>query len=195
MGSVVYSMTVSLDGFIAGPDGAIDWSEPDAELFEFHTQRLRETGTQLCGRRLYETMLYWETAEEGSLPPGHAEFARLWKALPKVVFSTGLESVTGNCRLLRGGVAEEVSRLKREPGRDIAGGGAGLAGACMQHGLIDEWELFVAPVLLGGGTPYFLALDRRVSMEPVETRVFPSRVVHLRYRRRQDGPQAAARPT
>lgn len=183
MRKLIYSMSVTLDGYIAGPDGAIDWSVPDDDLFLFHTHRVRETGLQLCGRRLYETMLYWETAEDGPLAAQQVEFAQIWKALPKVVFSTTLEDVVGNTRLARDGVAEEVSRLKEQPGKDIAVGGAGLAGACMRLGLIDEWRLFVAPVLLGGGTPYFPALDGTVDLELVETKTFGSRVVYLRYAR------------
>lgn len=187
MRKLVYSMSASLDGYIAAADGAIDWSVPDEELFLFHTDRVRESGVQLCGRRLYETMLYWETAEDGPLAAEQVEFAQIWKALPKVVFSTTLESVVGNTRLARDGVAEEVSRLKAQPGKDIAVGGAGLAGACMQLGLIDEWQLFLAPVLLGGGTPYFPALDDRVDLELVETKTFGSRVVYLRYARAGEG--------
>jgi dihydrofolate reductase len=186
MRSLIYSMTVSLDGFIAAPDGAIDWSVPDEELFAFHTERVQETGMQLCGRRLYETMLYWETAEESPLAADQVRFAQIWKALPKVVFSTTLQSVVGNARLARDGVGEEVSRLKEQPGKDIEVGGAGLARACMALDLIDEWRLFVSPVLLGGGTPYFPALDERVNVELVETRTFGSRVVYVRYRRASD---------
>jgi dihydrofolate reductase len=151
-------------------------------LFRFHTRQVQETGVHLCGRRLYETMVYWETAEESPLLAEHATFARIWKALPKVVFSTTLESVVGNTRLATGGVGEEVSRLKEQPGKDIAVGGAGLARACMKLELIDEWRLFVSPVVLGGGTPYFPALDNRINLELVETRTFGSRVVYLRYR-------------
>jgi dihydrofolate reductase len=183
MRKLSYSMTVSLDGFIAGRDGAIDWSVPDEELFRFHTHEVRETGVQLCGRRLYETMVYWETAEESPLAAEYVEFAQIWKALPKVVFSTTLESVVGNARLAAGSVGEEVSRLKEQPGKDIAVGGAGLARACMELDLIDEWRLFVSPVLLGGGTPYFPTLDERINLELVETKTFGSRVVYLRYRR------------
>jgi dihydrofolate reductase len=188
MRSLIYSMTVSLDGFMAGPDGAIDWSVPDEELFRFHTQHVKEIGMHLCGRRLYETMVYWETAEEGPLAADQVEFAQIWKALPKVVFSTTLESVVGNTRLARGGVGEEVSRLKEQPGKDIGVGGAGLARACMKLGLIDEWRLFVSPVLLGGGTPYFPALDEKINLELVETRTFCARVVFLRYRLASDAP-------
>ena len=187
MRKLIYSMSVSLDGYIAGPDGTIDWSVPDDELFLFHTQHMQETGVHLCGRRLYETMVYWETAEESPLAAEHAKFAQIWKALPKVVFSSTLESVVGNTRLARDGVGEEVSRLKEQPGKDIAVGGAGLAGACMELGLIDEWRLFVSPVLLGGGTPYFPTLDERIKLELVETKTFGSRVVYLRYRRVSDG--------
>ncbi|MGH2832979.1 MAG: dihydrofolate reductase family protein [Solirubrobacteraceae bacterium] len=186
MRKLVYSMTVSLDGYIAAPDGTIDWSVPDEELFRFHTQHVQETGVHLCGRRLYETMVYWETAEESPLAADQVEFAQLWKALPKVVFSTTLQNVVGNTRLLRDGVGEEVSRLKEQPGKDIAVGGAGLAGACMEVGLIDEWRLFVAPVVLGGGTPYFPTLEQRINLELVETKTFGSRVVYLRYRRVSD---------
>ena len=153
MRRLIYSMTVSLDGFIAGPDGGIDWSVPDEELFRFHTQQVKETGVQLCGRRLYETMLYWETTPEAGLSEEYLEFAQIWKAVPKVVFSRTLESVVGNTRLARDGLGEEVARLKEQPGKDMAVGGAGLARACMDLGLIDEWRLFVSPVLLGGARP------------------------------------------
>jgi dihydrofolate reductase len=186
MRKLIYSMTVSLDGYIAGPDGAIDWSVPDEDLFRFHHQQVQEIGVHLCGRRLYETMVYWETAEESPLAAGHVEFAQTWKALPKVVFSTTLESVVGNIRLARDGVGEEVSRLKEQPGKDIGVGGATLARACMKLELVDEWRLFVTPVLLGGGTPYFPTLDERIDLELVETKTFGSRVVYLRYKRVPD---------
>jgi dihydrofolate reductase len=181
MRKLIYSLTVSLDGFIAGPGGAIDWSVPDEELFRFHHQRVQEIGMQLCGRRLYETMVYWETAEQSPLDADEVEFARTWKALPKVVFSTTLQSVVGNTRLATDGVGEEVVRVKEQPGKDIAVGGAGLATTCMELGLIDEWRLFVSPVVLGGGTPYFPTLDERINLELVETKTFGSRVVYLRY--------------
>ena len=188
MRRLIYSMTVSLDGFIAGPDGAIDWSVPDEELFRFHTQRVQETGVQLCGRRLYETMAYWETADEGPLAADHVRFAKIWKALPKVVFSTTLDGVVGNSRLASDGVGEEVSRLKAQPGKDIAVGGAGLARSCMELGLIDEWRLFVSPVLLGGGTPYFPPLEETINLELVDTQTFGARVVCLRYRPASNAP-------
>jgi dihydrofolate reductase len=184
MGKLIYSMSVSLDGFIAGPDGEIDWSAPDEELHRFHNDQARELGAHLCGRRLYEAMVYWETADQNPSAPEHVlEFARIWQDLPKIVFSKDLETVEGNARLVRDGVAEEVARLKEQPGKDIAIGGAGLASAAIRLDLVDEYRLFVSPVVLGGGTPYFPDLDAKLDLELVETRRFGSRVVHLRYRR------------
>ena len=184
MRKLIYSMTVSVDGFIAGPGGEIDWSAPDEELHRFHNQQTRELGALLCGRRLYEVMAYWETADENPSAPDHElEFARIWKALPKVVFSKTLEKVAANARLVRDGAAEEVAKLKEQPGKDLAVGGAGLASTLMKAGLIDEYRLFVRPVVLGGGTPYFPALDERINLELVETQTFGSRVVYVRYRR------------
>src|SRR5437762_9694381 len=128
MRKLIYSMGVSLDGFIAGPDGEIDWSPPDEERHRFHNQQTREIGVHLLGRRLYEVMSYWETAEDNpSIRDYELEFARIWKALPKIVFSKTLETVEGNTRLVRDGVAEEVAKLKEQPGKDLAVGGAGLA--------------------------------------------------------------------
>jgi dihydrofolate reductase len=181
---LIYSMGVSLDGFIAGPGGEIDWSAPDEELHRFHNRQTLELGVHLCGRRLYEVMLPWESADEKPSTSDHGlEFARIWESLPKIVFSHTLETVEGNARLASGGVAEEVARLKQEPGKDVAVGGAGLASSLIRLGLIDEFRLFVSPVVLGGGTPYFPTVERRISLELVETRTFGSRVVYLRYRR------------
>jgi len=184
MRKLIYSMGVSLDGFIAGPHGEIDWSAPDEELHRFHNRQARELGAQLCGRRLYEAMLPWETFEGGaSAGEPELEFARIWQALPKVVFSTTLDRVEGNARLATDGVADEVARLKEQPGGDLDVGGAGLASTCTRLGLVDEYRLFVSPVVLGGGTPYFPALAERIGLELVETRTFGSRVVYVRYRR------------
>jgi dihydrofolate reductase len=183
MRKLIYSMGVSLDGFIAGPDGEIDWSAPDEELHRFHNQQMLEVGAHLCGRRLYETMVYWETAEENPLASDYElEFARIWKKLPKIVFSRTLEKVEGNARLVRDGVAEEVARLQEQPGKDLAVGGAGLASMLIRLGLVDEYRQYVSPVVVGGGTPYFPALDERINLELVETQTFGSRVVYVRYR-------------
>jgi dihydrofolate reductase len=185
MGQVIFSMSVSLDGFIAGPHGEIDWSAPDEELHRFHNAQTRELGAHLCGRRLYEVMTYWDTAgEDPSAAEHEREFAGIWKRLPKVVFSSSLERVTGNARLATAGVGEEVARLKRQPGGDVGVGGAGLAASLIELGLIDEYRLFVSPVVLGGGTPFFPPLPERIDLELVETRTFGSRVVYARYRAR-----------
>jgi dihydrofolate reductase len=184
MAKLIYSMGVSLDGFIVGPDGKFDWSAPDEELHRFHNQQTRELGAHLCGRRLYEVMVFWETAGADPSAAEHVlEFARIWKNLPKVVFSTTLDKVEGNATLARGGVAEEVAKLKEQPGDDVAVGGAGLASSLIELDLIDEYRLFVSPIVVGGGTPFFPAREERINLELVETRTFGSRVVYVRYRR------------
>jgi dihydrofolate reductase len=184
MRSVTYSMNVSLDGYIAGPDGDFDWTAPDEEVFRFVTDEIREVGVYLLGRRLYETMLYWETADQDpSLDDSMLEWAAIWKPLPKVVFSTTLSAVQGNARLASRGLAEEVERLRAEAGEgNIAIGGAALAAEAAALGLIDEYRARVCPLLVGGGTPFFPQRDRRVDLELVDSRTFSSRVVYLRYR-------------
>jgi dihydrofolate reductase len=177
-------MGPSLDGFIAGPGGEIDWGAPDDELHRFHNEQVRELGVHLCGRRLYEEMAYWDTAgEDPALGEVALEFAGIWKELPKIVFSNTLDGVTGNATLATAGVEEVVADLKRQPGKDLAVGGAGLASACIERGLVDEFRLFVYPVVLGAGTPFFPPMDERIELELLETRTFGSRVVYLRYRR------------
>jgi dihydrofolate reductase len=181
---VIFSMGVSLDGFIAGPNGEIDWAAPDEELLRFHNEQTRELGAHFSGRGLYEDMLVWETADQDpSAAELVLEFARIWQSLPKIVFSKTLEKVEGNARLARDGVAEEVAKFQEQPGKDLAVGGARLASTFTRLGLIDEYRLFVSPVVLGGGTPYFPTLDETIDLELVETRTFGSRVVYLRYRR------------
>ena len=183
MRSVTYSMGVSLDGYIVGPDGDITAPPPDEEVFRFVTDEIRRVGVHLMGRKLYETMLYWETAQDQSLDDAEIEWAALWKPLPKVVFSTTLSAVQGTARLASGGLAEEIERLRAEPGEgDIAIGGATLAAEAAALGLIDEYRARVYPVLVGGGTPFFPQHEHRVDLELVETRTFSSRVVYLRYR-------------
>jgi len=184
MRRVTYSMSMSLDGYIAGPDGSFDWPGFSQDVFRFWIDEIRGVGVHLMGRRLYETMLYWETADqEGSLDDAELEWAALWNPLPKVVFSTTLSAVQGNARLVTGGLAEEIERLRAEPGGgDIAIGGATLAVEAAALGLIDEYQVMVYPVLVGGGIPFFPRAERRVDLELVETRTFNSKVVYLRYR-------------
>jgi len=184
MRSVSYSMSMSLDGYIVGPDGDFDWSGPDEDVFRFWIDEIRGVGVHLLGRRLYETMLYWETAEQdGSLSESELEWAALWNPLPKVVFSTTLSTVQGNARLASGSLQEEIERLRAEPGEgEIAIGGASLAAEAGSLGLIDDYRAIVYPVLVGGGIPFFPRRERRVDLELVETRTFSSRFVYLRYR-------------
>jgi dihydrofolate reductase len=185
MRSLIYPMTVSLDGFIAGPSGEIDWSAPDEELHRFHNERVRDVDLQLCGRRLSETMLVWDDWERVR-PESSAvelEFAQLWRALPKLVFSSTLEEVGHNATLVRGDAVEEVARLKQEPGGSIEVGGATLAAPLIRAGLVDDFRLFVAPVVLGRGIPYFPPTEERIGLRLVETRTFGSTAVYLRYDR------------
>jgi len=184
MGKVIYSMGISLDGYIAGPDGSFDWSAPSEELHRFHNERTGALSCHLLGRNLYETMAYWETADrDPDLGEVEREFADIWQQLPKVVFSTTLEQVEGNTRLARDGVVEEVERLKADQKGDLGVGGAGLAATLIEADLVDEFDPFVYPVIAGGGTPFLPALEEPLDLELVETRTFGSGVVSLRYRR------------
>jgi dihydrofolate reductase len=182
MSRVVYSMGVSLDGFIASTDGSIEWTGPDEELFRFHTEQVRELGGHVMGRRLYEEMLYWETVDRTFSKSEHeVEFAELGKPLPKLVFSRTLDRVEGNTRLATGDVADEFERLKRETDGDVGVGGANFASTCIELGLVDEYRPFVYPVALGGGIPFFPPLAERIEMRLIETREFATGVVYLRY--------------
>jgi dihydrofolate reductase len=181
MPDVIYEMGVSADGYIAGPDGTFAWAEPDPELHQFHNDQARALGGHLLGRRLYETMLYWETAGDDPEPVVR-DFAAVWQALPKVVFSRTLDAVEGtNTRLATSDVATELAALRSSVTGEVAIGGAGLAAEAARLGLIDEYRLFVYPVAVGGGTPFF-PRDHRLDLELVETRRFGSAVVLQRYR-------------
>jgi dihydrofolate reductase len=187
MATLVYSMGVSLDGFISGPDGDISWSAPDEELHRFHNRQAEATDLQLCGRRLYETMLVWEAWEEEQPDSSEAalEFAPIWRATPKLVFSRTLDRVAGNARLATGNAVETVRGLKAETDGELAVGGAGLAADLIRAGLVDEYRLFVSPVVLGAGTPFFPPLAEQIDLELVETRDFSSRVAYLRCRAKE----------
>ena len=189
MRSVTYSMSMSLDGYIVGPDGSFDWGAPEPDVFRFWIEDIRGVGVHLLGRRLYETMLYWETADQDpSLGADEREWSALWKPLPKVVFSRTLSSVQGNARLASVGLAGEIERLRAEPERtEIAIGGATLAAQAAALDLIDEYRVMVYPVLVGGGIPFFARDERRVDLELVETRTFASKVVYLCYRAARGG--------
>ncbi len=179
---LIYSMSVSVDGFIADRDGALDWSAPDEELFRFHLEHVRGLGGFLCGRRLYETMLVWETDPAMRGTELDAAFADAWSAIPKVVFSSTLDGVQGNARLAEASLADEAASAL-DAGEDVAIGGAGLAAGALEIGLVDELRMFRNPVVLGGGTPFLPPFAERVQLDLIETRTFGSRVVYERYRR------------
>lgn len=189
MRKVIYSMLVSLDGFIETPSRSLDWHLIDEEIHQFINDQQATIDTYLYGRRLYELMAeYWPTADTNPSAPGYeVEFARIWKNMPKIVFSKTLERVAWNSRLVRDNLAEEFARLKAQPGKDISVGGPTLAASFMQLGLIDEYQLFVHPIVLGGGTPFFPALDDPIKLRLVETHTFGSGVVYLRYQRADAG--------
>ena len=189
MGKLIYSMMVSLDGFIETPNRELDWVIVDEELHTFVNAQTREIGTFLYGRRLYELMAdYWPTADaDPSAPEYIVEFSRIWKEKPKLVFSKTLEKAEWNSRLVRDVIPDEVARLKQQSGRDLDIGGPTLAATCMRLGLIDEYRLFVNPIVLGGGTPYLPPLPGRLRLRLVGTRVFGSGVTYLRYERESAG--------
>ena len=180
---LIYSMSVSVDGFIADREGAFGWTAPTEDQFRFHTAQIRELGGYLCGRRLYETMVPWET--DPSLRDNElgVAFADVWCAIPKVVFSSTLDSVQGNARLANASVAEEVAAALDATDKDVSIGGAGLAAAGIALGLVDELRLFRDPVLVGGGTPFLPPVTEDVPLDLVETRTFGARVIYERYRR------------
>lgn len=180
---LIYAISVSVDGYIADRDGGIDWHVPSDELFEFHLARVRGLGAYVCGRKLYETMVPWEGDPSLRETELGAEFADVWCAVPKVVFSRTLERVEGNARLARGSVAEEIAAALAETARDVEIGGAGLAGAAMELGLVDELHIFRVPIVLGGGTPHLPVIAHAAPLDLIDTRTFAGGVVFERYRR------------
>lgn len=185
MRKVIYSLNVSLDGFIEDSNGSLDWGNPDEELLRFFNEQEREFGLQLYGRRIYENMAgHWTTAHTNPSAPAHEiEYARIWQSIPKIVFSKTLQQVGENARLVRDNIAEEVRALKAQSGKDMVVCCAGLAASFMRLDLIDEYRSVVHPVVLGGGKPMFPVLDKTISLRLIETRRFGSGVVLLRYQR------------
>jgi dihydrofolate reductase len=182
---LIYAMSVSVDGFIADREGAFEWSVPSEELFQFHIAQTRELGGFLLGRRLYETMLVWETDPSMRDSELDAAFADVWCAIPKVVFSRTLDSVRGNARLAEASLAEEAAALDATD-KDVGIGGAGLAAAAIELGLVDELRMFRYPVIVGGGTPFLPPVTEDVPLDLIETRTFGSRVIYERYGRARD---------
>jgi dihydrofolate reductase len=183
---VIYSMSVSVDGFTAERDGTFNWSGPSDEQFAFHLAEVRGLGAYLMGRRLYETMLVWETDPSLRSDALRDAFADTWNALPKVVFSRTLDSVQGNARLARTSLAEEVAAARDAGDGDVSIGGTELAAQAFQLGLIDELHMFRYPVVVGGGTPFLPPVADAISLDLVETRTFDSRVVYESYRAVRD---------
>jgi dihydrofolate reductase len=181
MRTVTYAMGMSLDGYVNSPDGSFEWSAPDEELHRFHNDRVREQTVQFCGRRLYELMRYWE-ADDATWGPVERDFAELWRTLPKIVFSSTLTpaDLGPDARLATAAPADELRAI--EDGL-VGVGGATLAAALAREDLIDEYCVFIHPVLVGGGTPYFATAIRETPLTLVEQRAFAGGVTHLRYRR------------
>ena len=183
MRTLTFAMNLSVDGYVAAPDGDLGWSVPSDELFQYWSDRVGATGLALYGRRVWEGMsAHWPTADQQpGATPAHVEYARRWRDMPKVVFSSTLSTVEGNARLVPGDAVAEITRLKAEDGGPMDIVGATLAAAVMRAGLIDEYVLVTHPVLVGGGTPFFTALDDWVNLTLVEIRTFPDGVLLTRY--------------
>lgn len=182
MRKVIYKMTVSLDGYVEAPDGSIEWTSPSPELYQHHNDLESDIDLHLYGRRLYETMAVWEHLDENSpISAQGIEYAAIWKRKPKVVFSTTLQEVGSNSTLIRENAMQEVGRLKDQPGKYISVGGPGLAASLIRHGLVDEYWLYVTPIILGGGKRMFPDLNEPVKLKLMETRNFPGGVMLQRY--------------
>ena len=188
VGRLIYGMNVSVDGYIADARGSIDWSDPSDELHQYWNDFERETALSFYGRRLYELMAaYWPTADEAlDAPPLIVDFARIWRDMPKVVFSRTLESVDWNSRLERGDPVEVVAKLKAETDGTLEVAGATLAAPIVQAGLVDEFRIVIAPTAVGGGIPFFPTLPSWITLRLLENRTFPGGAVLLRYEATRD---------
>ncbi len=183
MADLIYTANVSLDGFVEDDRGSFDFTEPDDDVFAFITGLERSAGTYLYGRRMYETMAVWETDPDlGAQSELMADFANMWQAADKVVYSTTLEGVaTAKTRLERGFDADAVRTMKVSATGHLTVGGADLARQAFEAGLIDECRLFICPVLVGGGKPA-LPRDMRAELELIDEQRFGSGVMYLAYR-------------
>ncbi len=187
MRKLTYAMNVSLDGYVAAPGDDLSWGVPSDELFQWWSDRVGATNLALYGRRVWEAMSsHWPTADQQpGATPAHIEYARRWRAMPKVVFSSTTSAVDWNARLVTGDAVSEITRLKTEDGGQMDLVGATLAATAMRAGLIDDYTLVTHPVLVGGGTPFFTALDSWVNLTLVETRTFRDGVHLTRYETRR----------
>ena len=181
MGKLIYSAITSLDGYVADEEGRFDWAEPDEEVHAFVNDLERSVGTYLYGRRLYEVMAVWETMPLADQPAHIRDYAEIWRAADKVVYSTTMSEVpTPRTRMERRFDPEEVRRMKAASERDLSVGGAGLAAHAFRAGLVDECHLFIAPILVGGGTSAFPD-DVRLKLELLDERPFANGMVYVRY--------------
>ncbi|MGW0787066.1 dihydrofolate reductase family protein [Streptomyces sp. NPDC002911] len=186
MRKLIYGMNVTLDGYIAAPGDDIGWSLPSDELFQFWSDQSQATDLSLYGRKLWQMSSYWPTGDQQpDANPAEIQFARRWRNMSKVVFSSRIDKVDWNTRLVTGNAVAEITRLGAEDGGPMDIGGATLAGAAVRAGLIDEYVLATAPVLVGGGTPFFTALGNWVNLNLVETRTLPCGVILTRYETRR----------
>jgi len=184
MRKVIYATSLSLDGYIDATRGDPDWMFPDEELHRHFNELESSVDTHLYGRRMYELMAeFWPTADVQSAAPDYiVDYARIWRAMPKVVFSKTLARVDWNAELVPGDALEAVARLKRQPGKSMSVGGSALATSLAQGGLIDEFRFYVMPTIVGSGTPIFHTLSKHIDLTPYEVRQFTSGAVLLRYR-------------
>jgi dihydrofolate reductase len=191
MGKLIYSMITSLDGFVSDPGGNFGWGAPEQESHEFINQLSRSIGTYLYGRRMYETMVFWETARTApDQPPFSLEYARIWQAADKVVYSTTLNEVaSARTRIERTFDPEAVRQLKAGSDLALSIAGPHLAAQAIRAGLVDEYQLFAGPAIVGGGNPFFPD-DVRVDLELLDERRFGNGVVYLRYGVKDHGPRA-----
>ena len=183
VGQLIYLMNVSLDGFIETPDHGLDWTLVDDELHGWFNDQTRSLDATIYGRRLYEVMAaYWPTGEEDPASTDvMREFARIWNPMPKIVFSTSLDRVDHNSRLVHGDVGEVLKEVRREFPGDLGVAGANLAGQFVRRGLVDEYRLVIHPVVLGAGTPFWPELEQPLRLRLAETKTFGSGVVLVSY--------------
>lgn len=183
MGKVILQMSVSLDGYMSSPDGGLDWHRIDAEIHGHFNEELSAAGAFLSGRVTWELMAaYWPAADQDPDAPAEiAEFAQIWRDMPKIVYSRTLREAGWNTTILREVVPADVAALAGQSAGDLFIGGADLAATLRRHGLIDEYRIYMTPVILGRGVPLFAASDVRSDLDLVATRTFTNGVVQLRY--------------
>jgi dihydrofolate reductase len=184
MCKIIYRINVSLNGLIEMAGDRPDWVIADEELFHYMTNLERQVGGYLWGRGMYENnQALWSTADTQSMEAFVVEYLQIWSQIPAIVFSSTLERVEGNARLERGDPVLVVTGLKQQPGPDLSVGGVQLASALIQAGLVDEYHIFVQPIILGPGRPIFPALNEAVRLKLVESHTFHTGIVYLRYQR------------